>query len=170
MEELGLGTKSTRHEVIGKLISRRYVEGTPPVRPPTLVGRGVVEAMENHGVPITNPEMTSTIEQHMEEIKEANLSRDEVISESKTMLRRVFDALEANEEQIGREIMDRNDEERIIGKCPVCEHDLMIRQTRGVCLSSSDARATPSVHLTSAFPVPHGVRPFVKIRPVNHTV
>jgi DNA topoisomerase I len=130
MEELGLGTKSTRHEVIGKLISRRYVEGTP-VRP-TLVGRGVVEAMENHGVPITNPEMTSTIEQHMEEIKEANLSRDEVISESKTMLRRVFDALEANEEQIGREIMDRNDEERIIGKCPVCEHDLMIRQTRGM--------------------------------------
>lgn len=130
MEELGLGTKSTRHEVIGKLVSRRYVEGTP-VRP-TLVGRGVVEAMENHGVPITNPEMTSTIEQHMEEIKEAKLTRDEVISESQTMLRHVFDALEANEEQIGREIMDRNDEERIIGKCPVCGQDLMIRQTRGM--------------------------------------
>jgi DNA topoisomerase-1 len=130
MEELGLGTKSTRHEVIGKLVSRRYVEGTP-VRP-TLVGRGVVEAMENHGVPITDPEMTSTIEQHMEEIKEAKLTRDEVISESQTMLRRVFDVLEANEDQIGREIMDRNDEERIIGKCPVCGHDLMIRQTKGM--------------------------------------
>ena len=130
MEELGLGTKSTRHEVIGKLVSRRYVEGTP-VRP-TLVGRGVVEAMENHGVPITDPEMTSTIEQHMEEIKEAKLSRDEVISESQMMLHRVFDALEANEDQIGREIMDRNDEERIIGKCPVCGHDLMIRQTKGM--------------------------------------
>jgi len=38
MEELGLGTKSTRHEVIGKLISRRYVEGDP-LRP-TLVGEG----------------------------------------------------------------------------------------------------------------------------------
>ena len=130
MEELGLGTKSTRHEVIGKLVSRRYVEGTP-VRP-TLVGRGVVEAMENHGVPITDPEMTSTIEQHMEEIKEAKLTRDEVVSESQTMLRHVFDVLEANEDQIGREIMDRNDEERILGKCPVCGHDLMIRQTKGM--------------------------------------
>lgn len=130
MEELGLGTKSTRHEVIGKLVSRRYLEGTP-VRP-TLVGKGVIEAMENHDVPITNPEMTATIEQHMEEIKEAKLSRDEVISESQTMLHRVFDALEANEEQIGREIMGRTDEERIIGKCPVCGHDLMIRQTKGM--------------------------------------
>jgi len=130
MEELGLGTKSTRHEVIGKLVSRRYVEGTP-VRP-TLVGKGVIEAMENHEVPITDPEMTATIEQHMEEIKEAKLTRDEVISESQTMLHRVFDALEAHEEEIGREIMGRTDEERIIGKCPVCGHDLMIRQTKGM--------------------------------------
>ncbi|HJK26374.1 MAG TPA: DNA topoisomerase I, partial [Methanocorpusculum sp.] len=29
MEELGLGTKSTRHEVISKLIGRKYIEGNP---------------------------------------------------------------------------------------------------------------------------------------------
>ena len=46
MEELGLGTKSTRHEVIAKLVSRKYVEGTP-LRP-TLVGRVVTESLEQH--------------------------------------------------------------------------------------------------------------------------
>ena len=40
MEELGLGTKSTRHEVIGKLVSRKYVEGNP--MRPTLVGMAVI--------------------------------------------------------------------------------------------------------------------------------
>jgi len=125
MEDLGLGTKSTRHEVIAKLLGRRYVEGNP-LRP-TPVGRGVIESLEDHADAITKPEMTRTLEADMQEIKVRNRNRDFVIAESREMLHRVFDALEVHGEEIGREIMERADEERVIGPCPACGGDLRIR-------------------------------------------
>jgi DNA topoisomerase-1 len=125
MEELGLGTKSTRHEVIAKLMGRRYVEGNP-LRP-TPVGRGVIESLEDHADAITKPEMTRTLEADMQEIKVRNRTRDFVIGESREMLHKVFDALEVHGEEIGREIMERADEERVIGPCPACGADLRIR-------------------------------------------
>lgn len=130
MEELGLGTKSTRHEVIGKLVSRRYIEDTP--LKPTLVGMAVIESLESHAGLITKPEMTQTLESHMNEIKSSLLSRDGVVDESRKMLHQVFNELEANEVLIGEEIMERTDEERILGKCPVCGHNLRIMRTKGM--------------------------------------
>ncbi len=129
MEELGLGTKSTRHEVIQKLISRKYVEGNP-LRP-TLVGRAVTESLELHASAITSPGMTSTLETAMEEIKKKKQSRDAVVTNSRQMLHKVFDALEPNGEAIGREIMEQTDEELTIGPCPVCGKDLRIRRKGG---------------------------------------
>lgn len=125
MEELGLGTKSTRHEVIGKLVSRRYVEGNP-LRP-TLVGRAVIDALDNHAETITEPEMTRTLEEHMQLIKQSQRSREDVVTESREMLHKVFDKLEAHEKEIGSEIMEQTAEEHTIGPCPVCGHDLRIR-------------------------------------------
>jgi len=130
MEEFGLGTKSTRHDVIGKLFSRRYAEGNP--LKPTLVGRAVTESLEDHVELITKPDMTRTLEEHMEYIKMSKLSKDSVVQESRDMLHQIFEALEANEEDIGAEIMEKTVEERIIGKCPVCGENLMIRTTRGM--------------------------------------
>jgi DNA topoisomerase-1 len=125
MEELGLGTKSTRHEVIGKLVSRRYVEGNP-LRP-TLVGRAVTDALDNHAELITEPGMTRTLEEHMQLIKQKQRSRDDVITESREMLHKVFDELEAHEKEIGEEIMEQTAEEHTLGPCPVCGQDLRIR-------------------------------------------
>ncbi len=125
MEELGLGTKSTRHEVIAKLLARRYVEGNP-LRP-TPVGTAVIDSLEDHADAITKPEMTRTLEADMQEIKVRNRTRDFVVRESREMLHRVFDTLEAHGEEIGREIMDRADEERVIGPCPSCGAPLRIR-------------------------------------------
>lgn len=130
MEELGLGTKSTRHDVIGKLVSRRYVEESP--LKPTLVGKAVTDTLEEFAAHITKPDMTQTLESHMEDIKKGMRSKEIVVEESKKMLHEIFDELEANEENIGNEIMDRTAEERIIGKCPVCGHSLMIRSSKGM--------------------------------------
>ncbi|MFH0966624.1 MAG: DNA topoisomerase I, partial [Methanobacteriota archaeon] len=126
MEELGLGTKSTRHEVIQKLVVRKYIEGNP-LRP-TLVGKAVTESLQGHASEITRPEMTRTLEEAMEEIKVKKQSRDLVLSDSRDMLHKVFDELEPNSELIGREIMDQTDEELTIGPCPVCGKDLRIRR------------------------------------------
>jgi DNA topoisomerase-1 len=128
MEELGLGTKSTRHEVIQKLISRKYVEGNP-LRP-TLVGRAVTESLENHADTITRPAMTRTLEEHMQQIKKKSRSRSDVVSESQGMLHSVFDQLEAHGHEIGNEIMEQTAEELTLGPCPVCGRDLRIRHLR----------------------------------------
>lgn len=129
MEELGLGTKSTRHEVIQKLISRRYVQDGP-LRP-TLVGKAVIESLEAHADTITRPDMTRTLETHMQLIKERKKRREDVVNESRKMLSSVFDDLEAHEEQIGQEIIDRTVAERTIGPCPVCGKNLQLRQAHG---------------------------------------
>ncbi|MFA5331604.1 MAG: DNA topoisomerase I [Methanoregula sp.] len=129
MEELGLGTKSTRHEVIAKLVSRKYVEGNP-LRP-TLVGRVVTEALEQNADAITKPDMTQTIESHMQQIKESRSTRDDVIRESRSMLHAAFNQLEANAQVIGDDIRNRTAEELNLGKCPVCGGTLAIKHLRG---------------------------------------
>jgi DNA topoisomerase-1 len=129
MEELGLGTKSTRHEVIAKLVSRKYVEGTP--MRPTLVGRVVTESLEAHADAITKPDMTATIEEHMNQIKDSKRTREDVIKESRQMLHQAFDQLEANEQVIGDDIRGRTAEEMNLGKCPVCGGMLAIKHLRG---------------------------------------
>ena len=128
MEELDLGTKSTRHEVIQKLLSRKYIEGNP-LRP-TLVGRAVTESLERHADTITRPAMTQTLEEHMQQIKAQHRSRDDVVSESREMLHSVFDQLEPNEREVGQEIMEQTAEELTLGPCPVCGHDIRIRHLR----------------------------------------
>ena len=130
MEELGLGTKSTRHEVIAKLVSRKYVEGTP-LRP-TLVGRVVTESMEQHADAITKPDMTQTLEAHMQQIKESTRTREDVIKESREMLHAAFDQLEAHEQMIGDDIRNRTAEEMNLGACPVCGDGMLaIKHLRG---------------------------------------
>ncbi|HEX3002307.1 MAG TPA: DNA topoisomerase I [Methanoregula sp.] len=129
MEELGLGTKSTRHEVIAKLVSRKYVEGAP-LRP-TLVGRVVTESLEQHADTITKPDMTRTLESHMQLIKQSQRTREDVIRESREMLHHAFDQLEANEQVIGDDIRNRTAEEMNLGKCPVCGGMLAIKHLRG---------------------------------------
>jgi DNA topoisomerase I len=129
MEELGLGTKSTRHEVIAKLVSRKYVEGNP-LRP-TLVGRVVTESLEQHADTVTRPDMTQTIEDHMQQIKDRKRTREDVIRESREMLHKAFDQLEANEQVIGDDIRSRTAEEMNLGKCPVCGGLLAIKHLRG---------------------------------------
>ena len=129
MEELGLGTKSTRHEVIAKLVSRKYVEGAP-LRP-TLVGRVVTESLEQHADTITKPDMTRTLESHMQLIKQSQRTREDVIRESREMLHHAFDQLEANDQVIGDDIRNRTAEELNLGKCPVCDGTLAIKHLRG---------------------------------------
>jgi len=129
MEELGLGTKSTRHEVISKLAGRKYIEGNP--MKPTIVGRAVTESLEEFAGTITEPTMTKTLEEHMSDIAAGKNTIDKVLSESRNMLSGIFDDLEKNEAAIGRDLMERTREEQTIGPCPVCGKPLRIKRKGG---------------------------------------
>ncbi len=131
MERLGLGTKSTRHEIIKKLYDRKFMEGRQ--LNPTVSGRAVIEALEDHAERITQPEMTSHLEQDMDEIARGVRQPAEVVRESQTMLSEVLEILENNRAAIGQDIEAALREQNYIGKCNVCSQGnlVVIRSRRG---------------------------------------
>ncbi len=128
MERLGLGTKSTRHEIIQKLYNRGYVDGSPPK--PTPSGIAVVEALEEHARTIARPGMTSTLEKDMALVAEGKKGFGEVVRESQDMLDKVFILLEENRERIGTSIKEALKEQRIVGQCLKCGGELLITRSR----------------------------------------
>jgi len=129
MERLGLGTKSTRHEIIQKLYDRKYVAGRS-VRP-TLSGRAIVEALADHASRITKPEMTAHLEADMDGIARGVKDPAEVVRESQQMLSEVIAELEQHEQAIGQEISAALKEQNYIGKCEVCgAGSLMVLHSR----------------------------------------
>jgi len=131
MERLGLGTKSTRHEILKKLYDRKFIEGKYPR--PTTSGRAVIEALADHAQRITQPEMTAHLEADMEGIATGVRAREDVVRESQQMLSEVLETLEANREAIGQEIEAALREQNYIGKCNLCKEGnlTVIRSRRG---------------------------------------
>ena len=128
MERLGLGTKSTRHEIIQKLYSRRYIEESPPR--PTLSGSALIDALEKHARMITEPDMTSRLERDMERIANRELTQDAVVMESREMLRKVLRTMEKEKAAIGRDIASALKEQDVVGKCPRCSNDLLLVRSK----------------------------------------
>jgi DNA topoisomerase-1 len=130
MERLGLGTKSTRHEIIHKLIQRRFVEDNPTR--PTLSGEALIGSLERHAKHITEPDMTSRLERDMERIASGELTQISVLDESREMLHSIMDKLEEHRSAIGSEINGALLVQDVVGKCPRCGNDLLVvRSIRG---------------------------------------
>ena len=128
MDRLQLGTKSTRHDIIGKLFSRNYVQGNYLV--PTASGIALTKALEHHGGGITEPEMTAKLERDMLSITDGERSLGEVVEESQNMLHDVAVKLENDSEAIGTEIKSALKKQQYVGVCPVCGNSLTIKKSK----------------------------------------
>jgi DNA topoisomerase-1 len=128
MDELGLGTKSTRHDIISKLYARAYVHGNP--MKPTNTAYAVVDTLEKYASAITKPEMTQTLEKDMTNISERKIKETEVIDESREMLTSIFKDLAENEEEIRTSLRDGLRTDKIVGTCEKCGSELIIRRGR----------------------------------------
>ncbi len=129
MERLGLGTKSTRHEIVQKLYDRGYVTGRR-VRP-TEGGRAVVEALQAHAPSITRPETTADLERELEAIAEGGTTPEAVIAKSRERLRAVLREIVAHRAAIARWIRESLEWERDHGPCERCGTGRMVlRRTR----------------------------------------
>lgn len=128
MENLGLGTKSTRHEIIKKLFGRKYIYGK--YLRPTASGIALINTLEEHANQVTKPEMTRTLEEDMLEIAQGSKELLEVVDESQDMLVDTLEKLEAHEEAIGEEITEALKKQERIGTCKSCGGDLIIRRSR----------------------------------------
>ncbi|OPY29402.1 MAG: Reverse gyrase 1 [Methanocella sp. PtaU1.Bin125] len=128
MEDLGLGTKATRHEALTKLYSRGFIEGNPPK--PTALGISLIDALKAHAATVTSNAMTSRLEKDMDGIAGSTLPKDAVLRESRDMLEKVFDQLEAHGAEIGRMLRSGSAADSKIGPCPLCGSPLIIRERK----------------------------------------
>jgi DNA topoisomerase I len=128
MEELGLGTKSTRHEIITKLAQRGYVD-VSPLRP-TGIACSVTQSLERYAPTITKPEMTRLLEEEMEKITAGALSKEFVVDNSRELLDSVLKTLDERYQEISTSLQTGLRGDATIGTCPQCGSDLIVRRSK----------------------------------------
>jgi DNA topoisomerase-1 len=126
MEQLSLGTKSTRHEIINKLYNRKYISGSPPV--PTSTAFAVIDALSECDV--VKPKMTSMLEDDMSAIANGKQTLEKTVKESRQMLATVMKSLEKDKDKIKSSIQKAHREQNKVGKCPQCGNDMIIRTSK----------------------------------------
>ena len=152
MERLGLGTKSTRHDVLQKLFDRHYVSQRQ--LEPTSTGVAVTEALRAHAPVITRPEMTHRLEEDMERVAESKKPKAEVIEESREMLREAYALLSSNEPAVRETLTGALDRQHFVGPCVKCGGALRLtrspRGARWVQCVNNPATCTANYALPSA--------------------
>lgn len=128
MEDLGLGTKATRPNIIQNLYDRGYVHDDPLV--PTEKGMAVAQALKDFASEIASHEMTAELERSMDAITEGKISKDSVVDESRDVLRRVYEHLQNSETEFADIVWEGIRTDETLGKCPVSGHDLIVRRNR----------------------------------------
>jgi len=130
MEELGLGTKATRHTIIQNLIYRGYVNGNPLI--PSGKAIAVIKMLKKHAKKISSPDMTSELEMYMDGIAGGDQTKEEVVDRSRSMLKDIMINLENEKDEISQEIKKGIKEDLIVGKCmdEDCDGNLIIRTSR----------------------------------------
>jgi DNA topoisomerase-1 len=118
MEKHNLGTKATRHAIIQNLYDRGYVHGNPVE--PTAMGMKMAEALQEFAPRIASPEMTAELEKDMDLISMRDLTKEEVVTISRDLLRQAYGSLDQNRESVAAKIYEGITDDRILGDCPKC--------------------------------------------------
>jgi len=154
MEKLGLGTKSTRHDIIQGLLDRKYVVNDP--LEPTCKGITVVEALSKYAGRITSPDMTKELEEEMDAIARAADSRVRVVGHSRNLLADVMNALVPIAGEVGEMLKTAMDEDARVGVCPKSGHDLLIKFSPKTRSSSVGCSGYPDCDVT--YPLPKNAK------------
>ncbi len=126
MENLGLGTKSTRHEIIKKLVSRGYISGNP--FSPSETAFSVINVLKKVAETITLPDMTAKLEKEMDEVAEGKKREEEVFEDSKKMLESILSKIDYS--KLASELRDGIKRDKVVGKCPECGADIVVRKSK----------------------------------------
>ena len=128
MENLGLGTKATRAQILQTLYDRDYIRERTLIV--TKLGQSVTLSLEKYCPEIVSVELTRKFEQEMEDIQKGKRKREEVVEEAKEALKKILSEFKTKEKNIGGEILDAvkesMKEENTIGKCDKCGSELRV--------------------------------------------
>jgi DNA topoisomerase-1 len=150
MEDLGLGTKATRPNIIQNLYDRGYVHDDPIV--PTETGIAVAQALKDFASEIATHEMTAELERSMDAISEGKISKDSVVDESRDVLRRVYEHLTNAEDEFADIVWNGIRGDETLGPCPTCGRNLIVRRNRRSGKRFAGCEGYPECRTT--FPLP----------------
>jgi DNA topoisomerase-1 len=122
MEELGIGTKATRADIIQTLYTRGYVRDERIAV--TELGFDVIDILGRYAPDVTSAQLTQELEAKMEQIQNNMMKRETVIAEVVEQLKPQLEQFKENEEAIGEALSKATKkaqaQERVVGKCPNC--------------------------------------------------
>jgi DNA topoisomerase-1 len=136
MERNGLGTKSTRAEIISTLVKRNYISQDKTGFEATELGFAVDKVMEKFIPSATSTELTKMFEQELDKIEEGKITDAEVVGKAIDNLNLVTERIRANASVIGgaltKAVERTNRENLALGRCPLCHEGslLIIRSSK----------------------------------------
>ncbi len=123
MEEIQIGTKSTRADVLQTLYDRKYARNERIEM--TDLGFEVLETLTSYCPEVVSVGLTRELEERMEGIQAHGETRENVLDNVVNILKPALEQLKINEKSIGERLSSAmvkgKLEERIVGSCPVCE-------------------------------------------------
>lgn len=129
LDDMGLGTSSTRHDVIAHLASRTYVKGGTTFEPTERVA-AVMEALDRFAPIVTRPEPAAGIEAQLAAVVQGRAEATAAVDESRRRLEEVLAVLVQNEEDLSVALQGALKMQARVGPCPTCGKDLLIRRAR----------------------------------------
>jgi DNA topoisomerase I len=140
LEKRGLGTKSTRANIIETLYSRNYIKDTSIKA--TELGIRLIETLKKFSPVIIDERLTREIEKDMDHIrdskKDLKQKEDATIMKAKEVLEKISKDFKKNEDKIGKELVSANEslweqqkqDNKLEVLCPECKKgNLTIKYT-----------------------------------------
>ncbi len=152
MEKLGLGTKSTRHSIIERLYTVKYVQNDPIE--PSQLGIAVIDALDKFAPHITSSDMTANLEEEMSSIAAGDSQKVEVVRHSRDLLSQELENLLPHQEEISDALADAVAADAYVGPCPKCGKDLQLRTSQKTRSMFIGCAGWPDCDVT--YPLPKG--------------
>ncbi len=129
LEKRGLGTKSTRANIISILYDRKYVEGKKIEV--NVLGEQLIDTLVKYSQKITSEELTREFETKLENIQKGKTQKENIIEEYKTEISSILDDIEENKLKIGQELYKAYRESMIVGECKCGKNLILISSRQG---------------------------------------
>jgi len=120
MEQVGIGTESTRARIIELLFKRGYLRSSGNAAEVTDLGLGVIEVLAEYFPELTSVELTRQFEEEMESIRLGLKSRLEVVEKAKKTLAMLLKKFDEHKEDIGFLLATRLKLAKPSKVCTVC--------------------------------------------------
>ncbi|MGQ9788557.1 MAG: DNA topoisomerase, partial [Candidatus Hadarchaeaceae archaeon] len=156
MEEVGIGTKGTRAQIVQSLYERGYITGRQITV--TDLGMQVIDSLTKYCPEITGEELTAEFEREIEAIREARITKDEVLERARAELDRILSKFRQHQLEIGKKLAEsyRVARMRSLGRCPSCGGDLMMVVSRTTRKRFAGCSNYPDC--TNSYPLPQSGR------------